>query len=303
MQDLLRDIPKIRVFFDDIIVFSKNHTDHEMHVRQAMERLTSSGLTINEEKSILGVKKIEFLGHKISKNLVEPSDSNVAAVCDFAEPTSKKDLQSFLGLVNFISRFIPHYSTLTAPLQVILKKNAVFRWLAEQKRAFETLKNSIADMKTAMFDPKAKTMLLTNASLTGLGAVLLLKKPGKEPDILTFASHSLTPAKRNYSQIEREALGLVWGCEKFKMYLLSRHFELLTDHKPLEVLFGPKSRPNARLERWILRLQCFDYTVWHIPGTENIADPFSCLLQKVPGSRPRSQATEHMVICIMRGAP
>lgn len=296
MQDLLRDIKNVRVFFDDIIIFSKTYSDHKIHVQQVLECLEKNGLTINVEKSIFGVKEIEFLGHRISKNVVQPNESNIEAVKNFDPPNCKKDLQSFLGLINFVSRFIPHFSTVTAPLRVPLRKNAVFRWSPEQQSAFESLKQSVAQMKAAIFDPSAEIMLMTDASPVGLGAVLLQRKSaGKQPEIVAFASHSLTPAERNYSQIEREALGLVWGCEKFKMFLLGRKFELLTDHKPLEILFGPKSKPNARLERWVVRLQCFDYTIRHITGTTNIADPLSRLLQSKPGVKSCSKGVEHTV--------
>lgn len=303
MADLLRDLPQVRVFFDDIIIFSKTKAEHELHVKQVIDRLTENGLTINMKKSIFGASQIEFLGHRISKNSVEPSESNVAAVMNFETPSSKKDLQSFLGLINYVARFIPHFSTVTAPLRVLLKKNAVFRWGSAQKHAFKALKESVASMKTAIFNPEANTQLLTDASPVGLGAVLLQQsKPGEPPEIVAFASHSLTPAERNYSQIEREALGLVWGCERFKMYLLGRRFELLTDHKPLEMLFGPKSRPNARLERWIMRLQCFDYKIRHIPGSSNIADPFSRLLQARPGTKPCARQVDQVVCRIAEAA-
>lgn len=296
MQDLLRDMNHVRVFFDDIIIFSKSQSEHRIHVQQVVQRLIENGLAINLEKSKFGVKQIDFLGHKISKNVVKPNDANLAAIRDFSEPTSKKDLQSFIGLINFVSRFIPHYSTVTAPLRVLLKKNSVFRWSDEQRKAFQTLKDSAATMKAAMFDPSARICLLTDASPVGLGAVLLqYKEKSESPEIVAFASHSLTPAERNYAQIEREALAIVWGCEKFRMYLLGRTFDLLTDHKPLELIFGPKSRPNARLERWLVRLQCFDYNIRHIAGEANIADPFSRLLQDHPGRKACFNDVHHAV--------
>lgn len=296
MQNLLRDIPHVRVFFDDIIIFSKTLSAHKLHVQQVRQRLEENGLTINVEKSVFGVKQIDFLGHRISKNVVEPNGANIDAVNNFGEPSSKKDLQSFLGLVNFVSRFIPHFSTITAPLRALLKKNAIFRWLPIHQKAFDTLKKMVANMKASIFNPSARTMLLTDASPVGLGAVLMQQTaPGKPPEIIAFASHSLTTAEQNYSQIEKEALGLVWGCEKFKMYLLGRRFDLLTDHKPLEMLFSPRSKPNARLERWIMRLQCFDYSVHHVSGNANIADPFSRLLQPSPGSKPACKGVKHSV--------
>lgn len=165
------------------------------------------------------------------------------------------------------------------------------------------LKTAVAGMKAAIFDPSAKTFLLTDASPVWLGAVLMQKKEERgDPEIIAFASHSLSATERNYSQIEREALGLVWGCDRFKMYLLGRPFVLLTDHKPLELILGPKSRPNARLERWLMKLQCYNYSIRHVAGTANIADPFSHLLQSTPARRSCIPTVEHAVFHVVESA-
>lgn len=196
IQDLLRDIPNVRVFFDDIIIFSNSVSEHKIHVEQVLARLRENGLTINMEKSIFGVEQISFLGHKISKNVVEPNDENCSAVKNFERPTCKKDLQSFLGLVNFVSRFIPHFSTITAPLRALLKRNVVFRWSAIQEKVFEKLKSCVGSMKAAMFDPSAKTQLLTDASPVGLGAVLLQQKSeGKFPEVIALVIASPQPSE------------------------------------------------------------------------------------------------------------
>jgi len=115
-----------------------------------------------------------------------------------------------------------------------------------------------------------------DASPVGLGAVLTQVQGGCER-VVAYASHSLTDVERRYSQTEKEALGLVWGCERFHVYLYGVEFTLLTDHKPLEVSYSTNSRNSARIERWVLRLQPYRFKVQYIPGKQNIADPLSRL--------------------------
>lgn len=283
MTSVIAGLENVRVFFDDIIVFSKNRVDHERHVNALLQRLRNRGLTINLDKSTFGVDEVEFLGHRISKNKIKPNVTNEQAIRAFQPPTNKKDLQSFLGLMNYISRFIPDYSTLTAPLRQLLGKNVTFQWTQTHSDTFNKLKLAVLNVELAIYDPNATILIYSDASPVALGAVLMQRRSQEsQPEILAFASRSLSKPEQNYSQIEREALGLIWACERFRLYTLGKNFELYTDHKPLEVLFGPKSKPNARIERWILRLQNFDYTIKYIRGEKNLADPFSRLAHRNP---------------------
>lgn len=114
------------------------------------------------------------------------------------------------------------------------------------------MKKQLAQPETSgYFDPSAQTIVVTDASPVGLGGVLV-QKQGSEYRVIMYASRSLSDVERRYSQTEKEALGIVWGSERFHIYLIGSKFELWTDHRPLECIFSPKSKPSARIERWVL---------------------------------------------------
>ena len=168
------------------------------------------------------------------------------ALHEAREPKDSVEVRSFLGLVNFSGRFFSDLATKAEPLRRLTQKNVPFKWEKDQEKAFQELKNSLTDVDTlAYFNPA----LIADASPVGLGAVLPQEQGEGVGRAVCYASKSLSAVERRYSQTEKEALALVWSVERFHVYLLGREFELVTDHKPLEVIYSPKSKSSARIER------------------------------------------------------
>ncbi|XP_062559853.1 uncharacterized protein K02A2.6-like [Armigeres subalbatus] len=282
LEQILSRCSKFAVnFIDDIFIFTETEEKHDEALKVVLSTLRDYGVLLNKDKCIFKVTTLDFLGHTISSEGILPSSKKIEALTKFRPPTNQEELRSFLGLVTYIGRFLPDLATTTAPLRELTHSGVKFSWGEDQRQAFEKLIKMIADVKLLrFFDNSLRTRVIADASPVALGAVLLQFEgtTDDDPRPIAYASKSLTPTERRYCQTEKEALALVWAVERFSCYLLGRTFELETDHKPLEAIFKPTSRPCSRIERWVLRLQSFSFTVKYRKGSSNIADPLSRLV-------------------------
>ena len=278
LQKVISGLTGCQNYADDIIVYGRDRREHDARLSALFERLRNVGLTVNPTKCEFSVSKISYVGYEISAEGVSVGENKVKSIVETRIPKDVTELRSFLGLVNFVGRFVPDLSTVSEPLMRLTRKGEKFVWGKAQKVAFDRVKKLMSDCKTlAFFDPNASTTVTADASPYGLGAVLSQRQGGVER-VIAYGHRSLTDVERRYSQTEREALALVWCCEHFYIYLMGVKFTLVTDHKPLQFIYNrSNSKPPPRIERWVLRLQAFNYDVVYKPGPLNIADPLSRL--------------------------
>ncbi|XP_065224410.1 uncharacterized protein K02A2.6-like [Planococcus citri] len=278
LEGVLSGLIGVFNFIDDIFVFGKTQEEHDLNLRNLLHRLEEHGLTINPKKCQFRMNEVTFLGHIIKPGVIQPGFDKVASIKEFRSPETPEELRSFIGLVSYVGKFIPHLSTELDLLQRTARESP-FKWDAADEQAFVHIQSLLSDeTHLSLFDPTLTSIVMADASPVGLGAVLLQRK-GDEVRVICYISRSLSAVERRYSQTEKEALALVFAVERLKIYLLGRTFELVTDHKPLQTIFGTRSKPCARIERWVLRMQGFKYVIRYAPGKNNIADPLSRLLQ------------------------
>ena len=208
---------------------------------------------------------IEYLGYTLSSNGIAKG-SKVDAIQLMPAPTDVSSLRSFLGSVQFYAKFLPNLATVTEPFYHLTKKDVKWNWGPSEQAAFTKLKEMLtADTVLAHFHPSLPVGISCDASETGLGAVLFHRYPDGSERPVANVSKTLSDTQRRYSQIQKEALAIVFALHKFHQFLYGRQFILVTDHKPLLSLFGPNKATPAlaanRLARWALLLNQYNYSI------------------------------------------
>lgn len=265
MENLMKDLPVV-VFLDDLLIMGRSEEEHLKNLQDVLQRLKDNGLRVKRSKCDFSKTRVEYLGHVLHAQGIHPSRDKVRAIQEAPAPTSIKELQAFLGLVNYYGRFVPQESMVLAPLYRLLKGQVTWTWSEVERNAFTKCNELLtSDQVLAHYDPSLPLILTCDASAYGIGAVIQHIMPNGEERPIAYASRTLSPAEKKYSQIEKETLGLIYGVKKFHQYLWGRHFTLVTDYRPLLTLFGKhKSLPTlaaARIQRWAIILSAYGYHI------------------------------------------
>ena len=280
MRQALHGIPGVETFVDDVLIHSATMEEHLRLMNLVFARLHAFNMTVKPSKCKVAHTEIEFLGHVVGNNQCKCQSDKAEKIKNAPRPTNKKQVRAFLGLTGYYRNFIAQFAIIAQPLYATLKKNSPnqITWNPVLERSFATLKNALCSKPILQLPDASKPFILrTDASQDGVGAVLMQENEG---GIFPVAYHSrkLSSAERNYSTVEKELLAVVDGIKKYYYYLYGAQFILETDHMPLTSI-GTTKTANARLTRWALYLQQFNFAVKYIKGSENVgADLLSRLI-------------------------
>jgi len=260
----------VTIYVDDILITSPSLEKHYEHIQRVLEKFMEYNVTVNLEKCQFFKSEATFLGHIISNQGVKMDNSKLQTVQDFKAPSNKKELQSFLGFLNFYRRFIDKFAHIIEPMIELVRKDKRWFWSDQHQKAFEKAKSAFLQEVTIAFPDFSQPFYLnTDASTAAIGGELYQVINGHRYT-LGYASRTLKPAETRYTTTEQEALAIVYCCAKFRQYIIGHKVIAQTDHHALT--FIRKCRlTSGRLTRWSLALQEYDLVIEYIPGRLNVA--------------------------------
>ena len=251
IDEIFSDMPNVFGIADDILLigYSKNGADHDAAVHKVLQQSEEDNLKLNKEKCHFRCTSIPFFGEVVLREGVQSDPQKIKALTDMPVSNNKKELQAFLGIINYLRKFFPGTTDVCDPLHQLTSSKGTWTWNASYQPLFNKAKLLMkSDMCLKFYDDTKPLYLETDASRVGLGAALLQTHEGMtcQKDTvpnntilhpITFASKSLTVAEHGYSNIEREALGILHGLKKFHHYCFARKVHVITSHKPLVSMF------------------------------------------------------------------
>ncbi|CAF3495196.1 unnamed protein product [Rotaria socialis] len=266
MDQMLSGLEGTVCYLDDIIVTGKTEIEHLNNLNKVFSRIKEYGFHINQGKCSFLQNSVEYLGFVIDKFGIHTSPSKIKAIVNMPKPTNVSQLRSFLGMVTHYAKFIPRLTDRLLPFYSLLKKDTSWQWTSTCDKAFKSIKRLLTSpLALTHYDPSLPLILAADASNAGVGAVIYHRFPDGTEKAIAHASKTLTSTETKYAQIEKEALAIIYGVQKFDQFLRGRQFTLLTDHKPLLTIFGPKkgipTTSANRLQRWAIRLMGYTYKI------------------------------------------
>ena len=287
MHHLVEGLIGVEVIADDFLVcgFGENVEEalasHDANLHSFMQRARDRGLKLNIDKVKLRLPSVPFIGHLLTDKGLAPDPGKVAVIANMPTPRNPKSLQEFLGMIQYLSKFLPRLSTITEPLRQLVHKDAEWKWSQAHDDAVTTLKELICKPRYSGIS------IVQNRSVFSV-THLRVDWVMQEGQPVAFGARGLTPTERNYAQIEKEMLAIVAGCEKFDQYIYGQKVIVETDHKPLVSIYRkPIHNAPKRLQRMLLRLQRYNLDITYKKGKEMyLADALSRAYPK--GSEPHS---------------
>ncbi|MES9973449.1 MAG: RNase H-like domain-containing protein, partial [Candidatus Thiodiazotropha sp.] len=269
----IEGLPGTTCVADDVLIYGATEEEHDRHLHQFLQRCAMKHIKLKPEKLELRRTEVTFHGHLLTTEGIKADPAKIKAVQEMPEPKDEKAVSRLNGMVNYLSRFLPRLAEVMKPIRQLTHKGAEWNWAAEQQQAFQQIKKLISAAPTlAYFDPTVPLVIQCDSSQYGLGAVLL---QNERP--VDYRSRALTETEQRYAQIEKEMLAVVFALERFNDYTFGNTTTVFSDHKPLvSISTKPLHRVPRRLQRMLIRLQRYDYSIVYKPGSQMyLADTLS----------------------------
>ncbi len=269
MENILDGLTNSKAYLDDVMTHSRTFKEHLVHLELVFKRLDEANLKIKPSKCLFVARETKFLGFDISIAGIKPCDDKLDAIKNYPVPKNQKGVKRFLGLASYYRKFIRNYSSTVDPINKLLKKGVKFEWSNECQECFNKVIGLLINPPILAFpDLNREFCLTTDASCSGLGAVLSQVMDDGEEKVIAYASRTLSDAEKNYSATELECLAVVWATDNFRHYLYGRKFTVWSDHNPLVYLNNAKNK-HSKVTRWRLDLAEYNYEIKYKKGIKN----------------------------------
>ena len=217
-------------YIDDILVTGATEEEHLRNLAEVLRWLQAYSIRMKRSNYYFMQDSVAYLGHLVDADSIRATPEKIAAIMQPPMPRNVQQLRSFLGLLNYYRKFLLNLATIIQPLNDLLEKDKKWVWTEECSQATSNLLTHC--------DPSLPLKLAADASQYSLGAVISHILPSGRDQSPSPLVHCLRV--RRTTQIDKEALALIYGVRKFHNYLYGRKFTLVTDHKPLTSILGPK---------------------------------------------------------------
>jgi transposase InsO family protein len=282
MERLLKGIEGVTVYLDDILIATKDEKSHQKALSRVIEVFSRNNMKLNLSKCLLFQRDLKYLGHIISDQGVAANPEYIKKILSLRRPRTRKEVQRFLGAVNWLSKFIPNLASYTARLNKLKRKEGKsgkyitkVEWNSDLENDFNAIHELVANTEILSHPDLDKQFIVrTDASDVALGAVLLQEHKGELKPI-EFLSKQFDDTQKNWHASDKELFGCIYAIKRWRHYLISAPFLLDTDHKNLCKLFNePSTRGESRKERWAATLMEYQFVASHIRGVDNVIADF-----------------------------
>lgn len=282
-------------FCDDVLIYSPDEITHYNDVKAVLQKLREYNLTVNPDKLKLAKRGVQFLGHYVSDGKLHLDPSRIEPIKNYPVPKTVKQVQRFVGLASFYNKFIPNFSEICYPLNRLKRKGVKFKWTKLEQASFEKLIEALTSPPVLHLPDFSKKFILScDASDHSIGCVLQQER-NSTLVVIAYTSRALQKNEQAYSIYKRELLACLWGCERYREFLLDKPFILRTDNQAITYLWK-SDKTTGQLARWKLRLSEFPCEIEHARATQNIpADALSRLFEPTPEAKDKNVKPEHTV--------